>query len=64
MDVNEWISDECSDEGTRGVHILRTSVTHLLIYIHQKKNIAVSVLNGPLVFINSYFMRFKFSVKY
>ena len=35
MDVNKWMSYECSDEGIQ--YILRTFITHLLIHIHQKK---------------------------
>jgi hypothetical protein len=46
MDVNEWMSYECSDEGT----LFRTSVTHLFVHIHQKEKIAVKIasVNGPL----------------
>ena len=37
MDVNEWIKDECSDEGIHACRLLQTFITHLLVHIHQKK---------------------------
>ena len=53
-DVNEWMSYECSDEGTSVRHILRTFLTYLLVHIHQKEKIALEIagkiasVNGPL----------------
>ena len=40
MDVKEWISYECSDEG---IHILRAFITHLLVHMHQKEKIALEI---------------------
>jgi hypothetical protein len=54
MDVNEWMSYKCSDEGTSVRHIPRTFITYLLIHMHQKKKIALEIaakiasVNGPL----------------
>jgi hypothetical protein len=42
MDVNEWMSYECSDEGASVRHILRTFTTYLFVHIHQKK-IAIEI---------------------
>ena len=39
MDVNEWMSYECPDEG----HILRKCITYLLVHIHQNKKIAIEI---------------------
>jgi hypothetical protein len=44
MDVNEWISYECSDEGTYIWYMqLRTFVTHLLVHMHQKEKITLEI---------------------
>ena len=47
IDVNEWMSYGCSDEG---IHIPQTFVTHLLVLIHQKKKIAAKIasVNEPI----------------
>ena len=55
MDVNEWMSYECSDKGrsVKHIYILRTFITYLLVHIHQKKKIALEMaakiasVNGP-----------------
>jgi hypothetical protein len=54
MDVNEWMSYECSFEGTHQwyasvVRILTTLITRQLVHIYLKKNIAVKIasVNGP-----------------
>jgi hypothetical protein len=53
MDVNEWMSYECSDEGTSVIHILGTFITYSLVHMHQKKKIAqeieekIASVNGP-----------------
>jgi hypothetical protein len=39
MDVNEWISYECSDEGTCTPNI----ITHLLVHMHQKEEIEIEI---------------------
>jgi hypothetical protein len=43
MDVNEWMSYECSGEGISVRHILRTFITYLLVHMHQKKKITVEI---------------------
>jgi hypothetical protein len=53
MDVNEWMSYECSDEGASARHILGKFITCLLVHIHQEKiplKIAAKIasVNGPL----------------
>jgi hypothetical protein len=51
MDVNDWMSQECSDEGT---YTLRTFIIYLLVHIHQKEKIALEIaakiasVNRPL----------------
>jgi hypothetical protein len=40
MDVNEWMSYECLDEG---IHILGTLVTHLLVHMQQNEKIALEI---------------------
>jgi hypothetical protein len=42
MDVNEWMSYECSDEDV-GI----TFITLLLIHIHQKKKILANTIKYP-----------------
>ena len=55
MDVNEWMSYECLDEGSSVRHVLRAFITYLLVHIHQKKKIALEIaakiasINRPLV---------------
>jgi hypothetical protein len=55
MDVNEWISYECSDEGTCTPNIRNSSI---LVHMHQKKKIALEIsvkngsVNGPLYSTN------------
>jgi hypothetical protein len=53
MDVNVWMSYDCSEEGTSVRHVLRTFMTYLLVHIHQKEKIALEIagkiasVNGP-----------------
>jgi hypothetical protein len=53
MDVNEWMSYECSDAGTYTVFI--TFITHLLVHMHQKMKIALDIaakIYGPVKQLN------------
>ena len=53
MDVNDWMSYECSDESTSLNCKVQYIITHLLVSIHQKKKIALEIatkiasVNGP-----------------
>ena len=51
IDVNEWISYECSDKGTCAPNIRNSSI---LVHMHQKEKLALEIaskfasVNGPL----------------
>jgi hypothetical protein len=53
MDVNDWMSYECSDEGISLNCKVQNIITRLLVFIHQKKKIALNIaakipsVNGP-----------------
>jgi hypothetical protein len=46
MDVNEWMSYECLDEGTSVRHILRAFITYLLVHMRQRKKIAPEIASN------------------
>jgi hypothetical protein len=54
MDVNDWMSYECSDEGISLNSKVQHIITHLLVSMHQKKKIVpkiaakIASVNGPL----------------
>jgi hypothetical protein len=50
MDVNKWMSYECSDEGTSARHILRTFTNYLLVHMYQMKKIALEIAELMRVF--------------
>jgi hypothetical protein len=49
MDVNEWISCECSDEGTYTQNIHNS----LLVHMRQKTKIALEIA-GKIVSVNGH----------